>query len=90
MIWFQDVDEHQMDHEKFKRWQQDHKSGYVLNFPEGGPIRLHQSGCGHIADFSDEDVSLTKAPKLCSKNPREIRLWAEENSVAFTRCRCLK
>jgi len=41
MIWFQDVDKHQMDHEKFKRWQQDHKSGYVLNFPEGGPIRLH-------------------------------------------------
>ncbi len=87
MVEFWDNNEHQRDHEAFKKWQRVNNRGFVINFPVNQPNKLHKSGCPHIRDFSSNpNVSLTMHRKLCSSNGGELMTFARDQSIDFEHC----
>ena len=72
------------DHEAFRRWQADHRKGYVLNIRPGQLPMLHRSLCPHVENHSR--ASLTDKPKLCSTDGEELKEYARREWNAFVRC----
>ena len=61
------ADDRQRDaHGAFVRWQVRNPCGYVLNLSSPSSATMHRALCSHVADYSDEEASLTTKPKLCS------------------------
>ncbi len=59
--------------------------GYVIH-RTGGTFTLHKAGCDHVEVGYGDDI--TKNPKFCSRNKRELREHAiAESGQAPEKCR---
>jgi hypothetical protein len=75
----------------YLRWLLHNPQGFVMNLKTNRWAVLHESGCMHIADYSDPNVSLTLKRKVCASFEEPLRVWAQTRGVEWTRCRtCLK
>ena len=85
-------DTHYQDaQDDYLRWLLHNPRGFVMNLKTNRWAVLHESGCMHIADYSDPNVSLTLKRKVCASFDEPLRAWAQTRGVEWTRCRtCLK
>ena len=75
---------------EFVRWQERNPRGYVLNLSSRKAAMMRRSLCSHVADYSDEKVSLTAKPKLCSTEAQELSDLCKRENLVLKRCRsCL-
>lgn len=80
-----DKEQHQKDHDAFRRWQEYNPRGYVLNLP-GKPAMLHRFLCLYVANFSSNpSASLTGTSKICDTNRKRIAEVANEKWPGFVR-----
>jgi hypothetical protein len=87
---FQDT-HYQEAQDNYFRWLLHNPQGFVMNLKTNRWAVLHESGCMHIADYSDPNVSLTLKRKVCAAFEEPLRAWAQMRGVEWTRCRtCLK
>ena len=74
-------------HEKFLRWRERNRGGYVISRRSASDAMLHRTSCGHF-EHGDKSASLTRAMKICSPNKEELEWWARENvGGRLRRCR---
>jgi hypothetical protein len=74
-------------HEKFLRWRERHRTGYVISRRSATDATLHRAYCGHF-EHGDKSASLTRTMKVCSRDKGGLEGWARENLTArLKRCR---
>ncbi len=70
----------------YLQWLRRNPQGFVLNLKTKWQAVLHESGCMHIADYSDPSVSLTLKRKICASSDVPLRVWAKERGIGWDRC----
>ena len=84
---FWDKEQHQMDHNAVRCWQEDNPRGYVLNIRPRKPAMLHGFLYHHAATFSSNpSTSFTGTPKICDTDRKLITEVADEKWPGFVRC----
>ena len=80
-------------HSQFQAWRRANPDGYFLN-PKSGRnnYMLHHVSCRHIGNdtWEPEDYdgeTITRKPKRCSTDEKELKAWADKNGFAVTDCR---
>lgn len=79
--------QYQDAHDDFIRWKESNPKGFVINYRSASNAMLHRAHCGHFIFSSDDAVSLTDKPKVCSTDRRELETWARENTKELKKCR---
>ena len=79
-------DQYRDAHNDYIGWLRHIPRGFVLNLKTQKAAVLHESGCMHIADYSDPDVSLTDKRKVCSPTSAPLKTWAVDSGITWTRC----
>ena len=80
-------DTHYQDaQDDYLQWLRRNPQGFVLNLKTKRQAVLHESGCTHIADYSDPSVNLTLKRKICAASDASLRAWAKERGIGWDRC----
>ena len=74
-------------HEKFLRWRERNRGGYVVSRRSASDAMLHRTYCGHF-EHGDKSASLTRTMKVCAESKGELEAWARGNvGGRLKRCR---
>jgi hypothetical protein len=65
-------------HEKFLRWRERNRRGYVVSRRSASDAMLHRTYCGHF-EHGDKSASLTRTMKVCSQERVELEAWARKH-----------
>ena len=62
----------QHDMPAYQDWLNRNPNGFVLNFPERKPPKLHTAQCSHIRPESSPTVNVQQNLKACSPDQEDI------------------
>ena len=73
-------------HAEFERWRSEHPRGFVINRQSRERGMLHFANCYHMTFRPEDNVSLTRNPKLASTDAIKLLMLAAQQGITVSLC----